>query len=209
MNWRTMGSHQFTVGFSMSHGNHQVRIISGKWRGRKLQFPKGTNHQDLRPTTDRIRETVFNWIAPYVQDAVCLDAFAGSGALGWEALSRHAQHVHFVDASADVRDNLHAQQATLTAHEHSTIVLADAIKWLQQPASQRFDLVFLDPPFRLNTSAQTCLDALVEQQWLSPGALVYVEQDRNDACVDHVQLKRYRHQQAGQVQYTLFTLDRV
>lgn len=153
----------------------QVRIIAGKWRSRKLIFPATPG---LRPTHDRIRETLFNWLMPDIAGAVCLDLFAGSGALGFEALSRGAKHVTFVDNSPAVIDALKKNVAVLDAAPTSAIIQAacpDALlKFKQAP----FDIVFLDPPFYQDLVAVTA-DWLEQSGYLKRGALIYVEMECN------------------------------
>lgn len=150
-------------------GPNRLRIIGGQWRGRKLSFPEVPG---LRPTPDRVRETVFNWLQPIVPGARCLDLYAGSGALGLEALSRGAASCTFVErdrrAAAGLEENL-----SLLAAEGATVVRAEVTPWLGTAPAQSYDLVFLDPPFRSDLVAPT-LQAL-GSGWLRPGARVYVE----------------------------------
>jgi 16S rRNA (guanine966-N2)-methyltransferase len=126
----------------------------------------------IRPTPDRVRETVFNWLQNDIAGARCLDLFAGSGALGFEALSRGAAHVVFVDREPEIgrylRDTLKRLEAT-AAEVHT----ADSLHWLTAPA-QTFDVVFLDPPFNANVLATVC-QSLEAGGWLSPAALIYIE----------------------------------
>lgn len=150
-------------------GSNTLRIIGGQWRGRKLRF---VDAEGLRPTTDRVRETLFNWLQPVIEGAHCLDLFAGSGALGLEALSRGAAEVVFLDTNsrsvAALRDNLSLLQA-----DNGLVTRSDALKYLRG-TPQRFDIVFLDPPFRRDLLAPT-LQLLAEGQWLVPGAHIYLE----------------------------------
>ena len=148
-----------------------LRIIGGKWRGRKLQFP---DEQGLRPTGDRIRETLFNWLAPSIRDARCLDLFAGSGALGLEALSRGAGHVVAIDASARVCRTLRHHRQLLAAESAMDIVLADALPWLRDHAGKPFDIVFLDPPFDSDLLVPA-IECLASRSLLSAGAQIYIE----------------------------------
>ncbi len=152
----------------------QVRIIGGRWRSRRLRFPAVDG---LRPTGDRLRETLFNWLQPHLPGARCLDLFAGSGALGFEAASRGAGAVVLVDAQPTVVEALRANRALLAAEEAVTIVHEDALEWLERGPSATlapFDLVFLDPPFQaaVVALAATRLDA---GGWLAPAAWVYIE----------------------------------
>lgn len=147
----------------------RVRIIGGQWRGRRLEFAAVPG---LRPTPDRVRETVFNWLAPQLQGARVLDLFAGSGAFGLEALSRGAGEAVLVDADHRVVDSLRKQAATLQA-EHLQVVHSDVSAYLAGPAS-RFDVVFVDPPYGRGLLAPCC-QALQQGGWLKPGAWVYLE----------------------------------
>jgi 16S rRNA (guanine966-N2)-methyltransferase len=146
-----------------------LRIIGGSWRGRKLRFPPSAG---LRPTPDRVRETLFNWLGARTSGARCLDLFAGSGALGLEALSRGAAHVTFVDNDAAAADELRQRLAEWGAGD-ARVVHRDAFTYLAGSATA-FDIAFLDPPFdaQLLAPAARRLDA---GGWLRPGALIYVE----------------------------------
>lgn len=152
----------------------QVRIIAGKWRGRRLDFPA---LEGLRPTGDRVRETLFNWLQTDLPGALCLDLFAGSGALGFEAASRGARHVTMVETDPTAFHALLRNRDSLTDNgSELEIIHRDALAWLREnPAgSRRFDMVFVDPPFGLSLT-EPALSALAEGDWLSAGALVYVE----------------------------------
>ena len=121
---------------------NQVRIIGGDWRGRKLQFP---SIEGLRPTPDRVRETLFNWLSPHIAGAHCLDLYAGSGALGFEALSRGARSCCFIDNSKQVQAALRSSVQALNCEDRATVMLADSGSAITLHHS--IDLVFLDPPF--------------------------------------------------------------
>lgn len=153
-----------------SANRNRVRIIGGDWRSRVLTF---ADLPELRPTPDRVRETLFNWLQFPVVGARCLDVFAGSGALGFEALSRGARSVTALEtnpaAIAALRDNMKTLGTSAL-----TIVQKDAMQWLAQPATQQFDLVFLDPPFAAGLHARCC-ELLQQQGWLAPGARIYLE----------------------------------
>ena len=153
-------------------GSNRLRIIGGRWRGRKLTLPTVAG---LRPTPDRVRETLFNWLAPVIEGARCLDLFAGSGALGLEALSRGAAHTVFVDSNPEVVSHLQTQLTALDAdgETHS----ADALHWLQTAPARQFDIVFLDPPFSQQLLGPVCT-ALADGNWLAPQARVYLESER-------------------------------
>ena len=148
---------------------NEVRIISGKWRRRKLAFP---NRPTLRPTPDRARETVFNWLAPWLDGARCLDLFAGSGALGFEALSRGAADVTLVDDDPAVIRALQESARVIGATD-CTIKRASALEFLRS-ADRSWDIVFLDPPFDSRLLEQS-LDALGAGTHLHAESIVYVE----------------------------------
>ncbi|HEY9198410.1 MAG TPA: 16S rRNA (guanine(966)-N(2))-methyltransferase RsmD [Gammaproteobacteria bacterium] len=150
---------------------NQIRIVGGAWRGRKLAFPDSTG---LRPTPDRVRETLFNWLAPVVGGSRCLDLFAGSGALGFEAASRGAAEVVMVERDAAVAKNLREQQQRLNAAQIQ-VVQADALQFLAG-APRPFDIVLLDPPFGQNLLQQVL--ATLARGWLAPRAWIYMEAER-------------------------------
>lgn len=146
---------------------NRVRIIGGEWRSRQLQFPDAT---DLRPTPDSVRETLFNWLGQRLDGKTCLDLFAGSGALGFEALSRGAVQVVMVEKSKRVLEALRAN-ATLLKAENSELVCADALKFLAQD-TRRFDVIFLDPPYR-HEMLPKLLPLVLDH--LAPDGVVYAE----------------------------------
>jgi 16S rRNA (guanine966-N2)-methyltransferase len=150
----------------------QVRIVGGSWRGRKLAFEP---EEGLRPTGDRIRETLFNWLAPDIAGARCADLFAGTGALGLEALSREAAHCSFVDASPAVIARITEHLQRLDATDRASCHQATAQRFLQD-TDELFDIVFIDPPFRLELATDICA-ALAQGRLLNSRALVYVEAD--------------------------------
>src|SRR5690606_21457934 len=146
-----------------------LRIIGGSMRGRRLRFP---DTPEIRPTPDRVRETLFNWIGARVAGARCLDAFAGSGALGLEALSRGAAYVRFIEHRAPAAQQLR-RLLTEWKIPNARVEQADTLRMLEGPA-ESFGLVFLDPPFGTDLLAPAAA-RLEERSWLAPGALVYVE----------------------------------
>ncbi len=148
---------------------HQVRIIGGEWRGRKLHFPQSPA---IRPTPDRVRETVFNWLQSHVAGLRCLDLFAGSGALGFEALSRGAREVVFVDTDPAAVEHV-VQMLHMLKCDRGRVLQMDAAAFLAQPPDP-FDLVFLDPPFADRALEGLCAQ-LESRGWLRPGARVYLE----------------------------------
>jgi 16S rRNA (guanine966-N2)-methyltransferase len=175
-----------------------LRIIGGTWRGRKLRFPAS---EAIRPTPDRVRETLFNWLGARVHGARALDLFAGSGALGLEALSRGAAHVTFVEQDAAAARELRARLSDWQAGD-ARVVRAGALHFLAAPP-EPFDIVFLDPPFAselLACSAQR----LEAGGWLKPGALIYVEHPARAALPQLPAAWRpLKASQAGEVGYDL------
>jgi 16S rRNA (guanine966-N2)-methyltransferase len=155
--------------------SNQVRIIGGKWKGRKLSFPDAAT---LRPTLGRVRETLFNWLAGRIAGACCLDLYAGTGALGFEALSRGAAEVDMVErtraAVAALRRN--AQQLQAHARVHST----PAGRFLNA-TDRTWDVIFLDPPFDGNELPRA-LEIIAERDLLRPGGCVYFEQARRSGA---------------------------
>jgi 16S rRNA (guanine966-N2)-methyltransferase len=176
----------------------QIRIISGMWRGRKLTVPHFTG---LRPTPDRVRETVFNWLQPLISGAYCLDMFAGSGALGFEALSRGAAYVSMVDQAAKVVELLRQELANLGA-KNAEIYVATAPRQLKRP-EHPFDIVFMDPPFAENLLIKSCA-YLEENAFLAETAYIYLEANKpisqNELPSNWEILKSKK---AGQVAYHL------
>lgn len=152
----------------------QLRVIGGQWRGRKLQFPE---RPGLRPTGDRIRETLFNWLGPHLHNAKCLDLFAGSGALGIEALSRGAAHCDFVDADREAITSVDHHLNTLNATECSTVSCDIAAHYLRQ-THDTWDIVFVDPPFDARLGEST-LTLLANTDRLAEASRVYFETSRS------------------------------
>ncbi len=177
----------------------QVRIIGGQWRGRKLPVPDSAG---LRPTTDRVRETLFNWLAADIQQARCLDCFAGSGALGLEALSRHAASATLLELERPVARQLEKNLHMLHA-DNGRVIHTNTLHWLAQPG-EPYDVVFLDPPFRQGLLEQT-LVLLEQYHWLADGARVYVESEVDSGTLwVPANWQLYREKVAGQVAYRLY-----
>ncbi len=178
--------------------SNQVRIIGGAHRGRKLSFP---NIPGLRPTGDRIRETLFNWLQSRLPGASCLDLFAGSGVLGLEAASRGAGRVVMLDRSPLVVDQLRHNIALLQVVQVE-VEQADAMVWLDQPSGQ-FDIVFLDPPFADELLQDVCRK-LEDGSWLKPDALIYLEMDTESGRPQlPANWNLIREKRAGQVEFFL------
>jgi 16S rRNA (guanine966-N2)-methyltransferase len=154
-----------------------IRIISGQYRGRKLPV---LNAQGLRPTTDRLKETVFNWLMPYVTDSHCLDMFAGSGSLGLEALSRYASSCTFLEMDKQAANLIKQNIDTLSIDQRFTQVLHGDALQLCRNLSKRFDMVFIDPPFNQQLIPKS-IDTLVECELLAVDAIVYIECERQNS----------------------------
>ena len=179
-----------------------LRVIGGEWRGRKIPFPQ---HPGLRPTGDRVRETLFNWLAPEVAGARCLDLFAGSGILGIEALSRGAAHCDFSDNHPETTRNIAQQLVTLGANSKSSVRCGDALTLLA-PEAAPWDIIFIDPPFD-SALGETSLQALALHGCLHQMSWVYFETRRSHpACVPEEQYEVVREKTAGDVRYQLLQL---
>ena len=153
----------------------EVRVIAGLWRGRKLSV---LNAEGLRPTTDRVKETLFNWLMMDVANARCLDCFAGSGSLGIEALSRQAQAVVFLEKFATAAQQLKKNLASLKT-DKGTVINTDTLAYLAQKNNDNpFDIIFIDPPFHHQFVPQI-LPLLQQNNWLAENALIYVETEKN------------------------------
>lgn len=181
--------------------NGFIRIISGKWRGRKLPV---LDNDGLRPTTDRVKETLFNWLMPVIQDASCLDCFAGSGSLSFEALSRGANNVVQIEKNKFVANQLQKNTKilnTTNCHIHNT----DATNWLAQRADQQFNLVFIDPPFHQELAPKV-IKQLEDNNWLTTNAYIYVETEQNGLPASQIPLNwtLHREKTTGQVHSYLF-----
>jgi 16S rRNA (guanine966-N2)-methyltransferase len=177
----------------------KIRIIAGKWRGRKLEVVESPS---LRPTPDRVRETLFNWIQQEIVGARCLDLFAGTGALTFEALSRDASEVILVESDPKIIESLNRQAETLGSKDH-TIQLAEAMDWLKQ-GIKGFDIIFLDPPFNQGY-IEKCCALIIEESLLNTSGLVYIESEKGLALPDGWRVKKQKN--AGQVQSLLIEPD--
>ena len=151
----------------------RLRIVAGKWRSRLLDI---ADVPGLRPTSERVRETLFNWLAPSIQGARCLDLFAGTGALGFEALSRGATQVVFVESSRRAARAIEKSAKILDA-SGAIIQRGDADDYVRNAQPASFDIIFLDPPFADDRLEALC-GQIEEQRILAPGGRIYLEQDR-------------------------------
>lgn len=180
-----------------------LRIIGGKWRSRKIFF---TDMPGLRPTHDRIRETLFNWLQFDITDAVCLDLFAGSGALGFEALSRGAKEVTFVDISPVITKTLQENINCIGA-DNTAIYCFDFNKNANIPFNKEFDIVFLDPPFHQSLLAKS-ISWLTKNQLLNTKALIYIEVELGgfDATILPENWEVLKHKKTQSLEYLLCQL---
>lgn len=174
-----------------------IRIIGGQYRGKKLHFPEV---EGLRPTPDRVRETLFNWLMHDIRDARCLDAFAGSGAIGFEAYSRGAGKVVLLEQEPSAYANL-LKQALAFDSTKLIVRKTDALEYLLK-ANEQFDIVFLDPPFAKNVLPQ-CLESLANPNLLVNGGLLYIESPQ-EVIVEKSIWKQLKLKQAGQIVYGLY-----
>lgn len=183
-----------------SAGPGLLRIIGGRWRGRKLRF---TAAEGLRPTPDRVRETLFNWLTADIRDARCLDLFSGSGALGLEALSRGAAHCDFVDSNPASLAQIQRHLQDLGAQSQGGCHTARASDFLAR-AENPWDIVFLDPPFGQALIAPTC-ELLETRALLTAGACIYIESGAGDTTPEPPEpWQLHRDKSAGAVSYQLY-----
>jgi 16S rRNA (guanine966-N2)-methyltransferase len=188
-------------GNAPAHGGQgQLRIIAGQWRSRQFSFPMA---HGLRPTPNRVRETLFNWLAPYVQGARVLDLFTGSGALYLEALSRGASVALALDLNGAAIANLRQTLDTLKCAT-GQLLQTDTLRYLETQSATPFDLIFLDPPFNQNLLQPTCT-LLEEKGWLADEAWVYTESENPPSSLSMPgNWRLHREQKAGQVYYALW-----
>ena len=186
--------------------SNSIRIIAGQWRGRRISV---VDSDGLRPTTDRVRETLFNWLMHDLAGASCLDLFAGSGVLGFECLSRGASDVDFVEMDKVVARNVQQNLQEFLPNsddEKANVNNQDAIKFLNSGNRKQYDIVFVDPPFQ-STLALESLKLLSEGGWLNDNALVYLEIDsHNQAPKIPEGWELYRQGKAGQSAYYLYSI---
>lgn len=183
--------------------SNQVRIIAGQWRGRKLTFP---DEQGLRPTADRIRETLFNWLAPLLPGAHCLDLFAGSGALGFEAASRGAGRVVMVEKNPKAVQMLleNKQQFAASAVE----IRHDDAQHYLSVVNASFDIIFLDPPFADTELRETVVTMLAQSGCIKAGGHVYLETPKQDPGSSLPEgWTPVKRKTAGEVAYQLYRLS--
>ncbi len=182
----------------------RCRIIGGKWRGRIITF---NDAEGLRPSTDRIRETVFNWLQPYMFNSICLDVFAGSGVLGFEALSRGADKIVFIEQNIKTVKKINENIALLKT-KSASVFHQDALSWLSAVKDADrdktvFNLVFLDPPFHSDLLANSC-GLLEGSGCLAEDAIIYVEHAVDKRFIAPDSWVCLKEKKSGQVSYKLF-----
>ena len=182
--------------------SHRLRIIAGKWRSRVIAFQPA---EGLRPTGDRIRETAFNWLTAQIDGARCIDLFAGSGALGFEALSRGAVHCTALEQQGGAIKQLRETAANLQT-EDIDIIQANSLNYLQQsPPVEPYNLAFVDPPFTAGLLSETCA-LLNNQGWLAADALIYCEMASADnSFIPPKNWQMLRDKVSGEVRYCLYS----
>ncbi|MBD8122471.1 MULTISPECIES: 16S rRNA (guanine(966)-N(2))-methyltransferase RsmD [Pseudomonas] len=187
-------------GHKIHTGLGQLRIIGGEWRSRRLSFPDAPG---LRPTPDRVRETLFNWLAPYIEGARVLDPFAGSGALYLEALSRGASMGLALDTNSMAISSLREHLGTLRCTVGKTAT-GDALRHLETQPAEQFDVVFLDPPFHQDLLMPACT-LLEDRNWLADNAWIYTESETAPSGLGMpANWRLHREKKAGQVHYALW-----
>lgn len=181
-------------------GQGSLRIIGGEWRSRRFTFPEAPG---LRPTPDRVRETLFNWLQMHIEAARVLDPFVGSGALFLEALSRGAGESLALDLNSEALSSLRHHLDTLNC-ARGEVVLGDALRYLEKQPAKPFDIVLLDPPFHQNLLLETC-QRLETHGWLAPRTWVYTESETSPSALGlPANWRLHREKQAGQVHYALW-----
>lgn len=193
------------MGPSLAKSN-SLRIIGGTWRSRRVQF---IDSPKIRPTPDRVRETVFNWLASNIHGATCLDLFAGSGALGFEAMSRGADQVVLVEEDARIATMLNEQKDQFNA-QTIEIRNQNALTYLQNE-NQQYDVIFLDPPFDSDL-LEKVIPMILKQQLLNVHGLLYVESATRQESIKSLEILLetlicIREKVSGEVRYALYTSD--
>lgn len=183
---------------------NELRIIGGQFRGRRLRFSPTAG---LRPTLDIVRETLFNWLMFMLKDARCLDAFAGSGALGFEALSRFAASVTFIEHHKVAALTLEKNLTHFGLQAQAKVLIDSTLHFLAEAPVQPFDFIFLDPPFESGL-VQDALSLIQARHWLAPQGLIYFEVERQcDVASIMGAFSLYRHKKLGDVQFGLMQLQ--
>lgn len=179
----------------------KIYIISGKFKGRKISLNK-LNY--LRPTTNQIRETLFSWLAKYIKNAKCLDCFSGSGALGIEAISRHAKCSTLLEIEKKTFLNLkkNIQKFKIS---NAKIIRTNTLHWLQQTGVP-YDIIFIDPPYYYGLVKQT-INLLINKQWIKKNSLIYIEQEQHTSLEIPYNWILYKNNNTKHIQYSLYIVD--
>lgn len=182
--------------------NGKVYIISGKFKGRKISF---NNTLYLRPTTNRIRETLFNWLSIYIKNARCLDCFSGSGALGIEAISRHAAFATLLEIEKTTVSKLKKTIKELNIC-NLEIVHTNTLYWLKNNGHP-YDIVFIDPPYNQGLIEKT-ITLLDKNKWLKKNSLVYIEKEKKKSIKIPKNWTIYKKKNTSQIEYYLYMLNK-
>ena len=183
-----------------SHQTSRLRIIAGHWRGRKISFDPT---HSIRPTPDRVRETLFNWLRPYISGAKCLDLFAGSGMLGFESISQGAQYVDMVDSDNAVCKQLAKEKSHLGSTEIN-IINQNAYQFIEKAPT--YDIVFVDPPFALEQYKNILSSLDQAPHLLADKSLIYVESSADAPLSSPLRWNCLKQGRAGSVRYKLYNL---
>jgi 16S rRNA (guanine966-N2)-methyltransferase len=190
----------------------QLRIIAGHLRGRKIYF--NTNNLELRPTLDRLRETVFNWLMPYIQGSSCLDLFAGSGIFGFEAYSRGAKFVTAVEYNHDSYQDILQNKLKLNIPDQKfKLINQDALLFLADIKKIKFNLIFLDPPYNIDqTLLLTSIQLLITNNLLAQNSKIYVETNQQPKTftetLDKMQLKLIKFSKTNKIYFCLYEFNK-
>lgn len=180
----------------------KVYIISGKLKGRKLSFK---NHINIRPTTNRIRETLFNWLSKYIQNSYCLDCFAGSGALGLEAISQHAKFVTFLEIEKNTVFSLIKNTKELNI-SNLEIIQTNTLNWLKKPRKS-YDIIFIDPPYNTKLIEKTII-LLEQKKWIKNKSIIYIETKRNQPIVISQKFSLYKKKITSKIACYLYIFQK-
>ena len=204
LTFETTMSHRSPKHQSRTHSaqDAKIRIIGGEWRSRKLNVLTANG---LRPTGDRIKETLFNWLMPWTHGSRCLDVFAGTGSLGLEALSRGAGFVQFIELHPPAADQISSNLKTLKC-DRANVSAGSALKWLEQTCEQPYDIIFIDPPFS-ECLWQNTIDRLHKHGYLSADSMIYVETPKNQPIETPSNWRLHRQKAAGQIIASLYQVD--
>lgn len=181
----------------MQRHRGSLRVVGGDWRSRLVRF---VDDGSIRPTPDRVRQTLFDWLAPVIGNMRCLDLFAGSGALGFEALSRGAAHVTFVEQNPEQASMIRSTKIELNAGDRVEVVHDDALSWLERGVRSRFDLIFVDPPYGSGL-LQRVLDGLPPAMHV--GSRLFLEWPAGNPPTVRADYSVLREKTAGRVSYAL------